>query len=67
MDIAIKLGKKVANVRLNKGMSQGDLAKILSVHPSYISKIERGEQNLSLRGMEKLAKALGVTIDYLIK
>jgi transcriptional regulator with XRE-family HTH domain len=67
MDIAIKFGKKVVKIRLDRGMSQGDLAKIMEVGPSYISKIERGEQNLSLSGIEKLAKALGVRVDELLK
>lgn len=67
MDIAIKFGKKVVKIRLDRGMSQGDLAKIMAVGPSYISKIERGEQNLSLRGIEKLAKALRVRVDELLK
>ena len=48
-------------------MSQGDLAKILGVHPTYISGIERGVRNMALKNIEKLAKALGVRIDNLIK
>lgn len=47
-------------------MSQGDLAKILGVHPTYISGIERGIRNMSLKNIEKLAKALGVSINKLI-
>ena len=48
-------------------MSQGDLAKKLMVHSTYISKIERGEQNISIQGLEKLARALGVPTDELLK
>jgi transcriptional regulator with XRE-family HTH domain len=48
-------------------MSQGDLAKKLDVGPAYVSKIERGIQNVSLRGIEKLAKALCVSPDQLLK
>jgi len=48
-------------------MSQGDVAKRLEVHRTYISKIERGIQNLSLKGMEKLAKAIGISVGELIK
>jgi len=67
MEIATKFGKRVKTLRLDKKMSQGDVAKKLGVHPTYISKIERGEQNMSLEGMEKLAKALGVSIEKLLK
>lgn len=66
-DIAIKFGKKVKEIRLKKKLSQGDLAKILDVHPTYISGIERGVRNMSLKNIEKLAKALSATIGDLIK
>lgn len=48
-------------------MSQGDLANILGVHPTYISGIERGVRNMALKNIEKLARALGVLIEELIK
>jgi transcriptional regulator with XRE-family HTH domain len=66
MDIVKKFGLKVKSVRLSKQMSQGDLAKKLGVGPTYISQIERGMQNVSLRGIEKIAKALNVSIKELI-
>lgn len=67
MDISVKFGKRVKVLRTQKKMSQGDLAKILSVHPTYISGIERGVRNMALKNIEKLAKALGVKIDELMK
>ena len=66
-DISIKFGKKVKEIRLAKDVSQGDLAKILGVHPTYISGIERGVRNMALKNIEKLAKALGVSVDSLLK
>jgi transcriptional regulator with XRE-family HTH domain len=67
MDISVKFGKKVKEIRTAKNMSQADLAKILGVHPTYISGIERGVRNMALKNIEKLAKALGVKLDELIK
>jgi len=67
MNISAKFGKRVRAIRLEKGMSQGDVAKILHVHPTYISQIERGIWNVSLRNIDKLAKALGVPAGDLIK
>ena len=61
-----KFGKKVREIRLGKKLSQGKLAKILEVHPTYISGIERGLRNPSLITLEKIAKALGVSIEDLI-
>ena len=66
-NISIKFAKKVKKIRLEKGMSQGDLAKILGLHPTYISGIERGVRNMSLKNIEKLAKALGVSIKNLVE
>ncbi len=62
MNISTKFGKKVKEIRLKKFLSQGKLAKILKLHPTYISGIERGVRNLSLKNIEKLAKALNVKI-----
>lgn len=59
-DISIKLGKKVKQIRLKKHLSQGGLAKILGVHPTYISGIERGLRNMTLNNIERLAKALEI-------
>ena len=67
MDISVKFGKKSKELRLQKNMSQGDLAKILGVHPTYISGIERGVRNMSLKNIERVAKALGVSVRDLIK
>ena len=67
MAISVKFGKKAKELRLQKNMSQGDLAKILGVHPTYISGIERGVRNMSLKNIERVAKALGVSVRDLIK
>ena len=67
MNISAKFGRKVKEIRLKKDMSQNDLAKKLRVSASYVSKIERGIQNPSLRGIEKIAKALRVNIWELLK
>ncbi|MCX6787496.1 MAG: helix-turn-helix transcriptional regulator [Candidatus Kaiserbacteria bacterium] len=67
MDISAKFGNRVRAIRLKKEMSQGDVAKLLDVHRTYISKIERGIENMSLQRIEKLAKALKVEIKDLVK
>lgn len=65
-NISITFGKKVKEIRLRNKMSQGDLAKILGVHPTYISGIERGVRNMALKNIERLANALKVSIkDFL--
>jgi len=59
----IKFGQKVREIRLKKKMSQGDIARILDVHRSYISGLERGVINSSLLTIQKVAKALNLNIN----
>jgi len=67
LDISKQFGKKMKEIRLKKKKSQGDIAKILNVHRSYISGIERGIRNPSLRVIERITKALGVNIEEIVK
>ena len=53
-------GKLLREARLKKKMSQGDIAKKLGVHRSYISGLEHGKRNPSLLTINKMAKAIGV-------
>ena len=62
----IQFGKKLREVRLKKKLSQGDVARTLGVHRSYISGLERGMRNPSLLTIRKIAKALGINPRNLI-
>lgn len=62
-----KLGERLRKIRLQKGMSQGDIARKVSVHRSYISGIERGIRNPTVKNIGKLADALGVNVSELFK
>lgn len=66
-DEVLQFGKKLRAVRLKKKLSQGDIARILGVHRSYISGLERGQRNPSLLTVHKVAKALGVSVNELLK
>lgn len=57
----VKFGKKLREARLRKKLSQGDMAKILGVHRTYISGLERGRRNPSLLTVQKVAKALNIS------
>lgn len=59
-NLSVQFGKKVRETRLKKGLSQGDVSRRLNVHRSYISGIERGVRNPSLKVIQKIAKALNV-------
>lgn len=61
-----KFGKKLREIRLKRELSQGDIAKTLNVHRSYISGLERGRRNPSLLTIQKIAKAIGINPKDLI-
>lgn len=62
----LQFGKKLREVRLKKKLSQGDIARTLGVHRSYISGLERGRRNPSLLTVQKIAKAIGISAKELL-
>ena len=64
---AKKLGDNIKRIRTAKGMTQGDLCRKLELDRSYMSNVENGNKNPTLATIEKIAKALGVSIDELMK
>jgi transcriptional regulator with XRE-family HTH domain len=60
-------GANVQKARKQKYWSQEDLAKKCRLHRTYIGGIERGERNTSLINLNKIAVALDVKIDDLIR
>lgn len=61
LDPRTQLGKAVRKKRLLLGLSQEGLAEKANVHWTYIGGIERGERNVSLLNIVKIAHALGTT------
>lgn len=53
--------------RLAKGLSQEDLADLCGLHRTYVGSVERGERNISIDNMERLALSLDVLLEKLIK
>jgi transcriptional regulator with XRE-family HTH domain len=67
MDIKIKFGRNLKQLRLEKGISQESLALLADLDRTYIPSIEKGERNVSITVAEKLANALNVDISELFK
>ncbi len=67
MDIKKKFGKKVKLLRIEKGWSQETLALNADLDRTYIPSIEKGERNVSITVIEKIANALDVEIIELLK
>ena len=60
--IIISFGLKVKELRKQKNISQEKLAELAGLHRTYIGMIERGEKNLTILNIEKIAFALNVKI-----
>jgi transcriptional regulator with XRE-family HTH domain len=65
--VLVKFGKKVRVERTRLNFSQEKLASLAKVHRTYIGMIERAEKNITLINIEKISKALGISIEELMK
>ena len=54
------LGDRVRKLRKSQGLTQEGLASKSGLHSTYLGAIERGEKNVSVDNIEKIAKGLGV-------
>lgn len=61
-EILIKFGKKIRLLRKERQLSQEELSFRAGLHRTYIGMIERGEKNITLSNIEKIAKSLNIEI-----
>jgi transcriptional regulator with XRE-family HTH domain len=54
------IGRNLKEYRLTRGLSQESFAEVLGVHRTYMGGLERGEHNLTLRSVERIAGRLNV-------
>jgi len=64
--VFVRFGLKLRQVRHRKQISQEKLAELAGLHRTYVSSVERGQRNISLLNIEKLAKALDVPMAKLM-
>ena len=55
-----KVGRNLRAYRQARGLSQEAFADLLDVHRTYMGGIERGERNLTLRSLERIAERIEV-------
>ena len=58
---------RLRQIRQVKGLSQEELADRAGLHRTYVGSVERGERNISIDNIERLAKALEIDIIELLK
>ena len=66
-DVRIRFGRALRSRRAKLGVSQEEFADICGLDRTYVGGIERGERNLSLVNLEKLAKALKIPLSELFR
>jgi transcriptional regulator with XRE-family HTH domain len=59
MDIRIKVGNRIRELRTQKNISQETLANIAEIDRTYMTSVENGKRNISIINLEKIIKALG--------
>lgn len=64
---AIEFGKRLQESRKKKGLTQEQLANLLSLEFNTISRFERGQRNCSLDMLVEISECLSVSTDYLLK
>lgn len=62
-----RIGHKIKTLREEKELSQERLAGLSGLHRTYISGLERGVRNPTITSLTKIARALGVPLDDLVK
>ena len=67
MNVYRLLGERVRKKRKQLGLSQEELSEACGISPAYIGIIERGNRKLSVETLVKIANALNVNTDYLLR
>ncbi|GAB5466445.1 MAG: hypothetical protein Kapaf2KO_18810 [Candidatus Kapaibacteriales bacterium] len=67
MNLQRKFGLVIKEIRLEKGLSQESLANQSDIDRTYISDIEKGERNTSLKIIERLSETLQISLQELFK
>jgi transcriptional regulator with XRE-family HTH domain len=62
MNIKEKTGKRIRHLRKERGLSQEALAYEAEVDRTYVTDVENGRRNVSVEILERLIKALGISV-----
>ena len=67
LDPRVLFGRRLRELRRARGLTQMALAEAADMHLTYLNEVERGHRNISLLNIHKLARALGVKPEELLK
>lgn len=61
--LAVQFGRRIVELRRQRGIvSQEKLGELAGLHRTFVGRVERGETNITLENIQKLAAALGVSL-----
>jgi len=66
-EINKQIGARIRKCREKKEFSQEELAFQADLHRAYVGQIERGEKNIGVQNLQKIAKALNIKISKLLE
>ncbi len=62
----MNIGDNIRRIREEKGLTQQQIAELISMHRSNYSKVESGQREISVEALNKIAKYFGMTIDQIV-
>jgi len=62
MELLMSLGRRIQSIREKRGLTQEELEERSGVNTKYISAIERGQKNVTVKTLEKIAKGLDINL-----
>ena len=65
--LAVEIGQRIRNYRLQKKLSQEELAELCGLHPTYIGQVERGEKNATIESINKISAGLEISLNTLFE
>ena len=67
MNLRYVVGENIRALRDDRDMAQDELAHLAEIHTTYLSGVETGKRNITLNVLERIAKALGVVEEDLVR
>lgn len=62
-----KLGKKIREIRKNRGYSQEKFALLINMDRTYLASVEAGKRNISIKNIKKITDGLKISLEELFK
>ena len=66
-DLVQKLGNRIRLLRKERNLSQEQLGELAGLHTNYIGQVERGEKNMTIESLAKIAAGLHVSMEELFR